>query len=98
MDEENIDDDELEEGFLFGVENQVTQRFRKKVTELAETITEQAETITEQAETITKKDKVIAEKDEALAEKDEALAKTEREKTEQAMIIAGLKKRLGGDE
>ncbi|HME55519.1 MAG TPA: hypothetical protein VKM55_25160 [Candidatus Lokiarchaeia archaeon] len=31
VDEENIDEDELEEGFLFGVENQVTQSLRKEV-------------------------------------------------------------------
>ena len=31
VDEENIDQDELEEGFLFGVENQVTQSLRKEV-------------------------------------------------------------------
>ena len=31
VDEENIDVDELEEGFLFGVENQVTQSLRKEV-------------------------------------------------------------------
>jgi hypothetical protein len=31
IDEEDIDDDELEEGFLFGVENQVTKSLRKDV-------------------------------------------------------------------
>jgi hypothetical protein len=31
IDEEDIDDDELEEGFLFGVENQVTKSLRTDV-------------------------------------------------------------------
>ena len=38
VEEEDIDEDELEEGFLFGVENQVTQSLRKDVVATAKAL------------------------------------------------------------
>ena len=65
IDEEDMDEDELEEGFLYGVENQIVKRLRADVIE-------KDEIIEERNELLEKKDEIIEERNELL-EKNEAL-------------------------
>jgi len=68
--EEGIDDDELEEGFLFGVENKVVKRLRKDYI-AKEAENKKIKAKTEQLDAaLQEKDAAIQEKDAAIQEKD----------------------------
>jgi hypothetical protein len=72
IDEEDIDDDELDEGFLFGVENQVTKSLRTDV--IAKNKENTRLRLAARA-----KDATILEKDAALQEKDAVIQRLRAE-------------------
>jgi hypothetical protein len=97
IDEEDIDDDELEEGFLFGVENQVTKSLRTDVIAKNKEITllklaAQAKEVSYNA-TIQEKDATIQEKDATIQEKDATIQEKDAENQRLRAEIERLKRR-----
>jgi septal ring factor EnvC (AmiA/AmiB activator) len=87
IEEENIDDDELDEGFLFGVENKVVKRLRKDyIAKDAENKklkakTEQLDAALQETKTaLHEKDVALHEKDVALQEKDAEIERLKADK------------------
>ena len=70
IDEEDIDDDELEEGFLFGVENQITKSLRKDVIAKNKEIKHLKKVMQEKEVELQEKEVALQEKEGALLEKD----------------------------
>jgi hypothetical protein len=100
IEEEDIDDDELEEGFLFGVENQVTKSLRtdviakyKENTRLKLAARAKDATIQEKDIALQEKDVALKEKDIALQEKDVALKEKDADNQRLRAEIERLKSR-----